>query len=491
MAQQRLRDYQSPLGSFLHNLANLGIHSAGRFCGFDTLIVTGQLQFSLAHTTSGINTFDIPGNPYGPLAVVMSNQGEILLEDAPITGLQIDTNLGNVNPRIDLVVLNHQYIQLANPAAANYSIVKGSMVSNTPGALAAFQTIIGTILIPAGATLISQCTWVKAKCPDSGDQPDAKLNVPNVFTVTNSQSSSSKVYTQPDAFDPVNGFSMYDLASDGNLYKFTPQANITVDCMRILNMLPNQDGSEITLLINSFVKLRAGLVPTDPSSALGYSPILFSNRLTTNIESVNGVLVNVMQPPASDPSFWFVTMVKTFNIWQVKGVEGLNFNPNGFKKGMCIEVQMALADVPNYWDANGTGISDWFGWQLSNGYKNTIDKRGIVHSVMATDAPSASSPLLNPRVLPLGKAVLSIGDTGGALTHKLIGQELPAIQIKIVDADGNPYVNDTNGGGALKSIKGDNDNSLANGYIQTAALGQGAAIDIANNYVVTLFAVKL
>lgn len=494
MAQQRLRDYQSPLGSFLHNIINLGIHAPGRFAGFDSLIVAGQLQFNLAHNASGVNTLDVAGNPYGPLGIVMSNQGEILVEDAPIAGLLIDTNAGNNNYRTDYVVLNHQYIQLANPAAANYSVVKGSLASNTPPLLSAFQTLIGVIIMPPQAPSISTTgvSYTKVRCPDSGDSKDARLDTFNQYKTVNIGNVDPGNYSAPALVDSL-GNNCWDLGNLGNTFALFPSVLTDVDLIRI-NSVPNQDGFEINILINQFVRIKQNMPVGADSLSNGFYPLVFSDRLINGTKNQNNVTRNFIQPIASQNAIWILSLVKFNGLWYLKSIDGPGFNPGGFLKGMCVEVHMDITEAPNHFDTTGFGINDWLGWQLNNGNLNTVDKRGRV-SIGAINIPNVKAAAFSAALTPPGKNTLSFKDTGGEPTHKIDKTELPASGLKIKTDPNNSgpdgfYVYDEGGGSSL-SLKGDSDNTLSAGFVQTENMGAGAPMNICQPYVAVMWATKL
>lgn len=485
MAQQRLRDFQSPLGSFLHNLINLGVHLPGRFCGFDTLLQTGQLQFSLTHAASGVNTSDQSGNPYGPLGVMMSNQGEILMEDAPITGLAIESNAGNPLIRMDIVVLNHQYIQLANPATANYSVVKGPLNQTTNPQLSPFQTPVGFLIIPAGATLISQCTYTKAPNPDSGDSVDAKLAYPNVYQKTNANAADFGPFIAPTSIDnAVNN--LWDLSVNGNAFSINPPNAVSIDGLRLPG-INNQQGMEITLVINQFVTLRSGMPLSQAALNAGYGVVQFSSRLTTAIQAVNGASINALTPPPGN-SLWFVTLIKWGLNWFVKSIDGQQFSTGTFIKGMTVEVNMAIDDIINNWAPDGLGIGLWNGWQLCNGLRGTQDKRGRT-SFGATDIPAAGQNPVNPDYFPTGFAIMSLGFTGGFAKVAIPRRSLPPEGLNILESNGQPYVYDI-GGSNANSLKGDSDNAQGN-FVKTENLGQGIPMDTIPPYIYTMWATKL
>lgn len=466
MAQQRLRDFQSPLGSFLHNLVNLGVHRPGRFCGFDTILQTGQLQFSLTHVASGINTADGAGNPYGPLGVMMSNQGEMLLEDAPINGLTIDTNAGNNLQRIDLIVLNHQYIQLANPAQAVYTVVKGPLNASIPPALNAFQTLVGTLVISPQASLITQAVYTKAICPDSGDSPDAKLSTPNDFSAINQNNQEPNSIALP--VNPVDSttLQLWDVPPTGNTFIIAPQAITYMDTIRVVGG-SNRNGTEINLVLNQFIQIRNNVALDPVSIQSGYAPILFSSRFTASQEFFQGKLTNVLRPSAGATTQWVATLVRVGGAWIIKSVDGVNFNTSNFLKGMTMEITASLIDMPNSFNPTGLGINDWTGWAFKNSNNNTgVDRRGIM-PIGAIDISSAGAPAVDPRVNPLpGFGNLNTGSTGGRNSHQLLTLEMPKLNLGVPGITGGDN-NDNN-----------NEGQFAGG---DKPFGQGVAFNIQVN----------
>lgn len=496
MAQQRLRDYQSPLGSFLHNLVNLGIHKPGRFCGFDTLQQTGVLQFSLAHIKSGINTLDTGGNPYGPLAVMMSNQGEIVIEDAPITALILTTNAGNASPRRDYVVMSHSYFQVLPAAAATYAVLTGPLNSaiagiGNPPTLNQYQTLIGIIDVPAGATNINQCTYTKAIPPDSGDESDAHLNQPNLFKAANVEGA---VDMGPIGYSRVDdGIWMWDLPSKGNTFYFLQPNQVVIDGIRVPG-ITNQDGFEINLIIGSNTRIRsfnnqgntATLLPT--VSALGFRPIIFADRIKNQVEIINSQYCPSFTPVGLTAQVC-LSLVMVNGVWMVKAIDGPGFIPprTGNYREVA-EIHMQLSEIPTYFDIDsGAGMSSWFNWQLCNGLNLTWDMRGRVGVMAVNGVPATGAPPVDGSI----SGALAPEFTGGETNHTLSQVELPNVQLKLLSYRGNGevYVHDTAGGGSNIGAKNDADNNANNpGPILTTPLGSGLPHNNMQPYICVLYA---
>lgn len=130
-------------------------------------------------------------------------------------------------------------------------------------------------------------------------------------------------------------------------------------------------------------------------------------------------------------------------------------------------------------DSGGTGINERLGWIICQELQGRFP---VGYDMRAT----------NPGNTWWDALYHQIGQTGGEKTHQLTTAELPVFRLKVVQADGvTPFVEDTNHGGGLISIKGDSDNSSANGFIQTESLGQNQPHENRPPFYVTLFIEKL
>jgi len=167
MAQTRFHNYKRPVVSFDENQRLMGIVKSGRYAGFDTMTAVAGLNFEIAHTKTGVQKVKQDMSLTTKTGVFITPQGTIVNEDANIA-LSVDTNAGNAQIRVDLVIYTHNHVAVTGGSAAVPSIVKGALNSFTKPALpnAATQTIIGIILIPAGATDLTTATYLPSTHPD-------------------------------------------------------------------------------------------------------------------------------------------------------------------------------------------------------------------------------------------------------------------------------------------------------------------------------------
>lgn len=152
MGQIRFHNYQRPLVSFDENMRALGFIHPGRICGFDTMAIVGGNTLGIAHTLTGVIPTLLDGTGGTKRGTVQSRQGNFIQEDAAIN-IDVDFNVGNLNDRIDLLIMQHSFIDSVGGAAAVYSIIKGVLTGAQEPALSdpLTQVLIGKFLIKAGA----------------------------------------------------------------------------------------------------------------------------------------------------------------------------------------------------------------------------------------------------------------------------------------------------------------------------------------------------
>jgi hypothetical protein len=391
MAQIRLRDYKEPLTSFNHNIMQF-TRKPGRFVGFDTLVQTATLGFNLAHAATGTTYKDEVQNTIGPAGVIMSTQGVFIIETATITGFTVDTNAGNTTDRVDLIVCNHQFLNLSGGQAATYSIIKGPIGNPVAAALPNpfFQTIIGRVLLPAGATDLAQCTYVKERCPDTGDGVDARLTDVNRFATFNQFNFSQTVYSNISNQETLTGSKNgWNLNEDGNSFNLDYGFANFIDAIRI-GKTTVQNGAIITLQINQFSTIRNNQTIQVADILRGFASIIVPNNLANTLVTVGPDRVLAITP--TDGALkWNVTLLKSDNQWIVTGVQG--YSHSYLKKGMVVHADLTSQEVADNFEVDGLGKNLYLGYQMCNGLRGTMDRR-CRFSVMTDQGPNAGAGAL-------------------------------------------------------------------------------------------------
>lgn len=452
MAQRRLRDWFDPLGSFEHNLMNFGLHSPGRYCGFDSVeappLTANTRDFQVTHDGTGFKYKDPINTTIGPIGVLITPQGVIVQEDAVVGPFTFDSNAGSAFTRYDAVYFAHDYAIVNGGNNGTYHLLKGSMAAATKPILPdpLKQTLLGYLEIPPGSEDIADCTWHKAKCPDSGDGEDARLNEPNTFKATQQWRLEPTKWQAPDNSYVVAGLTgeLYTFPPTGNSYVIEPPVNTPryLDSIRIKDV-PLQEGTRIGVMITSDVTVRE--LPVflgDPSLlALGYRPIAIPNGLS-NVQvftaNQGGGSNYGIQPEGGE--VWELELLYYNGWWRVMKIGGAGAKSQ-FKRGMTI---FWIGDVNLNFDIQGRGINLMAGWQLPNGHDLWPDLRGkSLH--MATDVPSAGDINYTPADLTTTAAIIAAGGDPnnyimgspylnyGKKAFKLLQAQLPPVLLPVTD----------------------------------------------------------
>lgn len=152
MAQERFHNYKRPLNSLQENYRMVGMMAHGVYAGFDSFeIVSGSL-LKMKHNLTGTTRLKLDGSGNdGPFGLFTTKQGSVIYDD---TEVQVTVDFAVVNPRIDLLVVNHTYLDSVGGSPATYSIIKGAeaAVPVPPAvALPLSQVVIGRFLVYVGA----------------------------------------------------------------------------------------------------------------------------------------------------------------------------------------------------------------------------------------------------------------------------------------------------------------------------------------------------
>lgn len=415
--QNRLRNYKHSILSFEHNIFNFGLHSPGRYVGFDTLVPEDNqsLQFKVGHDKTGFNYKDQVNQIKGPLGVCMSPQGVLIQEDSPVGILSIDSNLGNAETRYDLVVLNHVFTVIAGGSNATYTIIKGPIGNPIKPVLAdpLTQIAVGVIEVPPNVDDIRFCTYHKAKCPDSGDGEDARLDSPNTFGYVQQENlGTKKTLASASGVNGLSSYTLWELDNNGNSFEIAPVNITTFDGLRIKDV-PLQQGTRISLFITDKVTIREQTAFSNTSYyASGYRPIKVPPGLG-NITVFAASSSLAIKPTTGQ--VWEVALVYYAGYWVVSYLNGVTAS-SGLGRG---DITWWFGDVASNFDATGLGINLRNGTAFCNGLNNTPDLRGKILAVASnyqfpdrpdlTDEASIALAGLDPDDYILGNYGTSVG----------------------------------------------------------------------------------
>lgn len=171
MAQKRHTEYLSDDDSFQFNSFLIGLIPSGLYRGFE-FNPTSNLFLELNHTTTGYIYPKKDGTISPKIGVLRSKQGVLITEDAPIT-LQVSANT-TANPRIDLVICEHKYEEIAGGLDAEYFVIEGTPNANpviptltNPN----FQVVIGQLYLPAGTSVLDAngVIYTRSQLPELGN----------------------------------------------------------------------------------------------------------------------------------------------------------------------------------------------------------------------------------------------------------------------------------------------------------------------------------
>lgn len=184
--------FRAPVNSYPLGEMNVGPLAPGRYSGFD--IMTGTtLSINIGHSNRIKKSSPSVGGVISEIvfgALLMPNGCTIHVEDTGESdGLDfnIDSNTGNANPRYDLVVCEHEYIQTAGGVAPLFFIQKGANDGLVPAlAIPKKQVIIGIIKSEPNGNSFAQLTYTKSAVPNLGDSTIQEiLNVLGIPTMFN------------------------------------------------------------------------------------------------------------------------------------------------------------------------------------------------------------------------------------------------------------------------------------------------------------------
>lgn len=431
--QHRLRDYKEDILSFDHNVSNLGLHSPGRYCGFDTIISTGNLTFDLYHSGTGISYKNPINTIIGPMGVVLSPQGTIIWEDEFIPNFSIDTNAGNAEIRYDLIVMTHNQVNITGGQPATYNIIKGPtgnpIFPNLVDPLK--QIIIGILEVAANATTLTNVRYIKSKCPDSGDGEDARLSTSNTFKATQVFSCSATTYTTP-VYTHVQGSyttHLYEFEGDGNLFKLLPTGPSTYifSGFKIKDVVL-QDGARINILVNDKVTFVNSYYWIPTYANKGFKALAINSGMT-NVVIPTGFGNLGLRPSTGEN--WELEFVLINDQWYLASIGGAN-SLSQFRRGMTVAYYGDLSSTS--FDITGLGVNLMAGWAICNGLNGTDDLRGKILSMATTGIPdSGATNIITTPAIPEDYIYLSPYNNAGKKAKNILQAHIPNYSLNVND----------------------------------------------------------
>jgi len=121
--QERIHEYKQEDSTFSLNRKYLGILDAGVYRGFDAILGDNMI-LTLTHTMTGVKQYDLDLSPKD-VGVIITKQGNVIREDEDIT-LNINVGpSGSYESRIDLIVVEHRFVETTGGTQALYSVIEG------------------------------------------------------------------------------------------------------------------------------------------------------------------------------------------------------------------------------------------------------------------------------------------------------------------------------------------------------------------------------
>lgn len=214
MAQERWWNWQDDDSTFRLNWKDLGIHEPGRYRGFDGDLNFAPLQLRLHHQTTGVVKTKFDFSLSNKIGVWLSKQGCVVTED---TELIVPISAGNTQPRIDIIVATHEYIQVVGGSPATYSVISGTpsltpVIPTLP--FPTKQVILGQLYVPANMTSLNGVgvVYTQSNIPNFAND--------NTIVHTYNENNFSKIQT--DNYVDL-GSTAYDVGTENLI--ITDEAN--------------------------------------------------------------------------------------------------------------------------------------------------------------------------------------------------------------------------------------------------------------------------
>lgn len=418
--QKIFTNYRASVDSFPLGEMNVGIMKPGRYNGFSTKTNLSGLNMTIGHDNPiNVKKTDINGD-YINFGAILTPNGSIIHETEPIP-IAVDDNAGNSNIRMDLLVCEHEYVQVVGGQPAIYLVIKGSMSATELPVVPnpEKQVAIGYFTIPAEALAATAVTYEPLSPPIPGDYtleqlwedmgiefPTATTETPgmvefateaeaiartadnkalspataNVMTSTESLNGMIKIASQSDM---INGTDTSKAVTPQGMHNYgrirTPLYHTTGD----VTVSATWNGR--TVIFNG----DSGTTPLVTLTLPDTLPANFSMEAiarTQNVRVVGSGTSTVLVPSGKQPQN--KTLNSTITIRNTSSTDR-NFILDGILLEVAPSGSTGLvpmnAAVPYFPESNllgefdGTGLgiaSNVLGWAICNGNNGTRDLRG-------------------------------------------------------------------------------------------------------------------
>jgi hypothetical protein len=182
MAQTRLLEWKEDDASDLFNRMHLGILKFGVYRGFDIFTNPSGLTMRLDHEV-GLVSIKENLTELNNAGITKTKQGVVVIEDAYID-IPVSTNVSGY-VRIDLLVIEHEKVQIIGGQTAIYKIIEGTPDLNPVDPALTVpekQTIIGRLYVGEVNVDLADCTWVRDETPFATDILSLIRNREHQFT---------------------------------------------------------------------------------------------------------------------------------------------------------------------------------------------------------------------------------------------------------------------------------------------------------------------
>ncbi len=189
--QKRFWNWQDEDSTFDLSRWHLGVLDAGLYRGFEAQAFGNSMNLKLIHSQSGAVRTNLDRTISQKFGVIITKQGVTIQQDSQIT-LKIALSTA---PRIDLIIVEHEYKELNGGIDAIYKVIQGGTDGLAPALPnASIQVILGILNLPANCTALNQTgvSYVKAPMPTLGSNMNFVEKVNGTF-LTNLSAEGNKI----------------------------------------------------------------------------------------------------------------------------------------------------------------------------------------------------------------------------------------------------------------------------------------------------------